>query len=46
MAKKPPPGMDRFNEALRIIAAVPKEKADARAAANKKARMRKRRKKK
>lgn len=45
MAAKPP-GYDRFAEALRVVAAVPKEKVDARMAAAKKARMKKRRKKK
>ena len=45
MAAKPP-GLEKFMDALRVVASVPKEKADARAAAQKKARMRKRRNKK
>lgn len=45
MAAKPS-GFDKFADALRVVASVPKEQADARVAAQKKARMRKRRKKK
>lgn len=51
MTEPKPPGidkftMDKFTKALCVLATVPKEKADARVAANKRRRMRKRAQKK
>lgn len=45
MSEKSPAGISKFKDALRAVASVPKEKVDAKVAANKKTRAKQRKKK-